>query len=66
MEYQDLAAFVIVLLAAAWLTRRIYRVLTSASGHSQIGACDHCPKNQDSAQPAQIVEIERKQVDESP
>ncbi|HBV65954.1 MAG TPA: hypothetical protein DEF45_23370 [Rhodopirellula sp.] len=65
MEFQDLVAFVIVLLAAAWLTRRIYRVLHSASGSDQIGACDHCPNNRDSAQPAQIVEINQKQVDES-
>jgi hypothetical protein len=64
MDIQDIVAFTIVLIAAAWLARRIYRVLNSASGTSQIGACDQCPKNRDSEQPAQIVEINRKRVDE--
>ncbi len=64
MEIQDLVAFTIVLLAAAWLTRRIYRVLNSAAGNKQIGACDQCPNNRDSGQPAQLVEINQKRVDD--
>ena len=64
MDIQDIVTFLIVLLAAAWLIRRIYRVLNSASGPNQVGACDQCPNNRDSEQPAQIVEINQKRVDE--
>ena len=64
MDIQDIVAPMIVLIAAAWLIRRIYRVLHSASGTKQIGACDQCPNNRDSGQSAQIVEINQKPADE--
>ncbi|MAI30058.1 MAG: hypothetical protein CMM07_00110 [Rhodopirellula sp.] len=64
MDLQDIVVFIIVLLAAGWLIRRIYRVLHSASGTKQIGACDQCPNNRDSGQPAQIVKITQKPDEE--
>lgn len=57
MDIQDIVVFMAVLLAAAWLTRRIYRVFTSSSRNDPIGTCDHCPKNRDTGSNAQIVEI---------
>jgi hypothetical protein len=64
MDLQDIVVFIIVLLAAAWLGRRIYRVLNPTPGAHQIGACDQCPNNRDTAKAAQIVEIKQKASDE--
>ena len=44
MSTQDIIASLIVLAAAAWLGKRIYGVLHSASGKREIGACGQCPQ----------------------
>jgi len=64
MNIQDIVVFMIVLLATAWMIRRIYRVLMSASGGKSIEACDHCPKNPGSGQQVQIIEIDSKPLDD--
>jgi hypothetical protein len=60
MGTQDIIAILIVLAAATWLAKRIYVVVHSASGNKQIGACGQCPKNRNSTEPPQVVEIHQK------
>jgi hypothetical protein len=60
VNFQNIVASLIVLAAASWLAKQIYRVFRAASGKTPISGCDHCPKNQDPGQTNQVVEINRR------
>jgi hypothetical protein len=66
MGTQNIIATLIVLAAAAWLGKRIYGVLRSASGKREIGACGQCPKNPTTNKTTQIVEINQKPPADKP
>jgi hypothetical protein len=46
VDWQTVSAIIIVIVAAAWLARRIWRTLTSGlRGNRAVGSCGNCSKN---------------------
>lgn len=59
MDWQTIFAMLIVALAAAWLVRRIARIVVSGSrdGEGHVSACGHCPRNPEAAHTQPIVTL---------
>ncbi|TWU60522.1 hypothetical protein Poly51_07980 [Rubripirellula tenax] len=62
MNWQSAIASLIVAAAAAWLVRRVYRIVSSGSrdGAGQIGGCGTCVKNPNAVDATPLVSLGRK------
>jgi len=60
MEAQNIIASLIVIGAAAWLSRHIYGVFRSATGKKPVNTCGQCPKNRNVVNSDKVVEIQEK------
>lgn len=63
MDWQSIVALSIVALAAAWLVRRISRIVRSGSrdGEGHVSACGHCPRNPEAANTQPLVTLGKSQ-----
>ncbi len=56
MNWQPGIALIIVALAAAWLVRRVFRIVANASGDHPV-SCGSCSKNKVPAKTSQLVRL---------
>jgi hypothetical protein len=61
VDWQAISATIIVILAALWLVRRVWRIVVTGSrdGACHVGGCGSCDRNSESAQPTPLVELRR-------
>ncbi len=59
MNWQSIIASVIVVAAALWLLRRIYRIVASGSrdGAGHVGGCGTCAKNPNAVDSTPLVSL---------
>jgi hypothetical protein len=59
MEWQAIVATVIVIAAALWLVRRMWRIIKSGSrgGGGDVVGCGTCHKNPDVAEATPLVQL---------
>jgi hypothetical protein len=59
MDWQTIVSLVIVAFAAAWIVRRIARIVQSGSrdGAGHVSNCGHCPKNPEAAHTQPLVPL---------
>jgi hypothetical protein len=64
MSWQPIIAGVIVLAAAVWLCRRIYRIVASGSrdGEGYVNSCGTCSKNPQAASTSPLIQLDAKPV----
>ncbi|TWT54385.1 hypothetical protein Pla22_20320 [Rubripirellula amarantea] len=62
LSWQPIIATLIVLVAAAWLCRRIYRIVRSGSrdGAGHVSSCGTCSRNPQAADTKPVVSLGMK------
>ena len=59
MDWQAIVATIIVIAAALWLVRRVWRIVQSGSrdGEGHVSSCGTCNRNPDAATTTPLVEL---------
>ena len=58
MDWQPIIAGILVLLAAAWLLRRMWRTIRKGLGKGgPVTGCEHCPKSQHPTKQTPVVQL---------
>ena len=59
MDWQSIVATIIVVAAALWLARRIWRIVTTGSrdGEGHVSGCGTCHKNPEAAHATPLVQL---------
>ena len=59
MDWQSIIATIIVIFAAGWLARRIWRSVSSGSrdGEGHISSCGSCHRNPDAVSASPLVKL---------
>ena len=62
MNWQSIISTIIVMLAAAWLARRIWRIVSSGSrdGEGHVSSCGTCNRNPDAVSASPLVTLGKK------
>lgn len=62
MDWQSIIATVIVIFAAGWLARRIWRIVSSGSrdGEGHVSSCGTCNRNPDAVSTSPLVKLGKK------
>jgi hypothetical protein len=59
VDWQAIVATIIVVAAALWLARRVWRIVVTGSrdGEGQIGSCGTCSKNPEATPTKPLVQL---------
>jgi hypothetical protein len=57
MDWQTITAMCAVLIAAAWLVRRCWRIWDRAFSGGEVSDCGHCPRSKETTKSTPLVQL---------